>query len=236
MNLTQFKEQWRNTQDVNQHININFSDLTNKTPFLKEHRDWVESKIFGFGERSFHWLHKIIVDEMPERFKFLEVGGFRMQVVSLYKLLANHVGKHVTRYCVSPMSSMGGHWESDYFADSELIHAQFGLDHDYILYHGSSIDEKIIDDAKMTAPYEVVYIDGGHSYPVVYVDIREYSEMVKPGGYLVVDDCSNNLNMWPGCFAGIADVSRAVDEYMNNNTSFEHIGAVMHNRVWRRKA
>lgn len=235
MTLQDLKDVWRNSDYVNKGIHEAFVQKTNSTPELKAHRDWVEQNIFGFGERSFHWLHQIVVNEMPETFKFLEIGGFRMQVVSLYQILADKAGKKVDRYCVSPMSGMDGHWESDYFADSKRIHDQFNIPNDYKLFHGSSTDSAIIAETSASAPYDVVYIDGGHTYEVVKSDLENYVKLVKPGGYLIIDDCSNNLQMWPGCFPGIASVSRAVDEFMPAQTDFEHIGAVMHNRIWKRK-
>ena len=240
MNLTDLKEAWRNDAYVNKGIHDRFKALVEADGELNAHRQWVESHIFGFGEKAFHWLHKIVVDEMPESFSFLEIGGFRMQVVTLYALLARRSNRTVSRFCVSPMNTtnVGGvpFWESDYFSDSISIHSAFSLVNDYKLFHGLSTDPEIFAAAAMSSPYDVVYIDGGHDYPTVKADMQNYTQLVKPGGYLIVDDCSNNLKMWPGCFPGIYSVSKAVDEFMSTQNDFEHLGAVMHNRIWKRKA
>lgn len=238
--LTDLKNSWVNSRDINEGINVDFTSYVNRDPELKAHRDWVESHIFGFGERSFHWLHKIVVDEMPQSFSFLEIGGFRMQVVSLYELLAKRTNRHVDRYCVSPMDStnkgFSPHWESDYAKDSVTIHEAFDLKHDYKLFHGLSTNVSIQVEATLASPYDVVYIDGGHDAETVRSDMKIFARLVKPGGYLICDDCSNGLKLWPGAFPGIISVSIEVDNYMDANASeWEHIGAVMHNRIWRKK-
>lgn len=234
-----FKD-WINTSEVNKYFNDVFTSNVNNDPELKAHRDWVESHIFGFGERSFHWLHKIVVDEMPQSFKFLEIGGFRMQVVSLYEILSKRTGRHVDRFCVSPMDStnkgFAPHWESNYDQDSVTIHEAFDLAHDYKLFRGLSTDDTIKAAAFRHGPYDIVYVDGGHDSETVRSDMEHYTRLVKPGGYLICDDCSNGLKLWPGAFPGIISVSIEVDNYMDAHASeWEHVGAVMHNRIWKRK-
>lgn len=240
MNLTEFKTAWKNTSEMNKEIDLTFRYYVDRDIELKSHRDWVESHIFGFGERSFHWLHKIVVDEMPQTFSFLEIGGFRMQVVSLYELLAKRTNRRVVRFCISPMDStnkgFAPHWESNYEQDSVTIHEAFDLAHNYILFKGLSTDQEITSKARLDNPFDIVYIDGGHDAETVRYDMNHYADMVKPGGYLICDDCSNGLNLWPGAFPGIISVSIEVDNYMDQHaTEWEHIGAVMHNRIWRKK-
>jgi hypothetical protein len=88
--------------------------------------------------------------------------------------------------------------------------------------------------AENGAPYNIVYIDGGHDSDTVCFDMAHYTDMVKAGGYLICDDCSNGLKMWPGSFPGIMSVSIEVDTYMAKRKDFIHLGAVMHNRIWKR--
>lgn len=237
MTLQDLKTDWKNIPAVNKSINDTFTALVDADPELCAHRDWVQSHIFGFGERSFHWLHKIVVDEMPQQFIFMEIGGFRMQVVSLYQLLADRTGRIVDRTVISPMNTtnVGGtpFWESDYFKDSDTMHDAFNLSKGYVLIHGLST----LPGSVMAAPKKVnvFYLDGGHDFETVYFDLTNYAPNVVQGGYLICDDCSNGLNMWPGCFPGILTVSMAVDQYMYEHKSeWEHIGAVMHNRIWKR--
>ncbi len=84
----------------------------------------------------------------------------------------------------------------------------------------------------------LAFIDGGHSYETTRSDIEVYSPYVIPGGFLVIDDSANRFAYPWGYFSGIASVSKAVDHCLppgTPNDQWEHIGAVVHNRIWRKK-
>ena len=174
---------------------------------------------------------------MPNDFKFLEIGVFRSQVLSLYKLLADISKKKVVRYGVSPMDSSDGHWDSDYFADAVTIHQQFNLKKDYTIYHGSSTDAKIIEKSKSAEQYDILYIDGGHTFDIVQSDLANYPQMIKEGGYLLIDDACNDMNQPWGFFQGIEPVTRAVLEWEKTDIGqeFEFVFNVVHNRLYKRK-
>lgn len=233
MSLQDVKNIWIDNPETHKAINKDFIEKVNSIPELKAHRDWVESNIFGFGERSFLWLHKLIVDEMPADFSFMEIGVFRGAILSLYKLLADMQGKKVTRYGVTPLDGSDGHWDSDYKKDIETIHDQFNLTKDYKILHGLSTDTEIIKEAQAVAPLDILYIDGGHTYDVVKSDLEHYLPLVKSGGYLIVDDCANEMKMPFGFFQGIEPVTRAVNEVLPNS-KFEFLFNVVHNKIFRR--
>jgi cephalosporin hydroxylase len=174
---------------------------------------------------------------MPNEFKFLEIGVFRGQVLSLYRLLADMSGKKAVRYGVSPMDSSDGHWDSDYFADAVTIHQQFNLKKDYTIYHGSSTDKNIIEKAQSTTPYDILYIDGGHTFDIVQSDLASYPQMIKKGGYLLIDDACNDMNQPWGYFQGIQPVTDAVLEWEKTEIGkeFEFIFNVVHNRLYIKK-
>lgn len=236
-NLVELSSEWVDNPEFHQYIHEIFTKYMEDNPKLREHRFWVKSNHFGFGEDSFHWLHKLIVDEMPDSFKFLEIGVFRAQTLSLYRLLADMAGKKVQRFGVSPMDSSDGHWESDYFYDVAKLHQHFNIKKDYSIYHGSSTDAKIIEKAKETAPYDILYIDGGHTREVVDSDLLHYSPLVKKGGYLLIDDACNDFKMFFGYFQGIQPVTDAVLEWEKTEIGqeFEFVFNVVHNRLYRRK-
>jgi hypothetical protein len=236
MNLKEYAKEWKDSPEYHKEINDTFIGFVNDNPKLKAHRDFVEGNAFGFGERSFHWLHKLLVDEMPNEFKFLEIGVFRGQVLSLYRLLADMSGKKVIRYGVSPMDSSDGHWDSDYFADAVTIHQQFNLKKDYTIYHGSSTDKNIIEKAQSTTPYDILYIDGGHTFDIVQSDLASYPQMIKKGGYLLIDDACNDMNQPWGYFQGIQPVTDAVLQWEKTEIGkeFEFIFNVVHNRLYKR--
>lgn len=108
MSIAELQKNWKNVADYHKVLNESFVAEVNNCPKLKAHRDFVEQNIFGFGERSFHWLHRLIVDEMPVNFSLMEIGVFKGQILSLYKMLAHNAGKNVTRYGVTPLSTAGG--------------------------------------------------------------------------------------------------------------------------------
>lgn len=237
MTLKEYSQDWVDTPEFHSLINDSFIGFVNNTPQLNEHRGFVEDNIMGFGERSFYWLHKLIVDEMPDNFKFLEIGVFRAQILSLYRILADMSGKKVTRYGVSPMDSSGIGWEGDYFADVARLHQQFNTKQDYTIYHGSSTDAKIIAKSQETAPYDMLFIDGSHEYEDVVSDLKHYAPLVKSGGYLLVDDAANRLHMEFGFFQGIQPVSDALYEWEQTELGkeFEFVFSVVHNMLFRRK-
>lgn len=234
MSLTQYKKDWVDVPSRHEVVHNEFISNVNKNELLKSHRDFVEQNAFGFGERSFHWLWKLIVDEMPNEFSFLEIGVFRGQVLSLIELLAKETDKKATRYGVTPLDNSDGHWDSDYAKDIQIIHNRFSLSKDFTIYHGLSTNEIIIEQAKSTAPYDIVYVDGGHTYEVATSDLRHYPDMVKIGGLFVVDDSCNDLKMPFGFFQGIEDVTKATLEW--ENSKFEFQFNVVHNRIYKRIA
>jgi hypothetical protein len=56
---------------------------------------------------------------------------------------------------------------------------------------------------------EMIYIDAGHEYESVYRDIKQYWELMTPGGVMVLDD----FNSWPG-------VTKAVYQFAYENDLF----------------
>ena len=232
MNIKQITETYKEPDlPFQSWVNETFRDKVNETPELKELRDWVEANIFGFGERSFYWLWKLIVDEMPEKFTMLEIGVFRGQTLALVKLLAKMTGKEVKVYGVTPLDNTDGHWESEYYEDIKRIHREFKLDMPFII-EGLSTDPRVIDDVKYLEPFDIVYIDGGHTYDVVKSDMATYAKMAKT--YLVVDDCCNNIPMPSGYFTGIESVTKAVNEWESTQTEFELMFNVVHNKLYKK--
>lgn len=226
MTLTETIQIWKDEESIHRYINERFTACVNGDEKLKEYRDWIESKIFGFGERSFLWMWKTLIDRLPHDFDFLEVGVFRGQILGLIRLLSPTA--YITG--ITPLDSTGGHWESDYEADIKLLHNTFKLKQPFII-KGLSTDPDVI--TKANKPYDIVYIDGGHEYEVVRQDIHNYSKMVRPGGYLVIDDCANKYNLPAGYFKGIETVSRAVDEVLPND-EFMELFSVVHNRIFKK--
>lgn len=235
--LAELQAAWKDTPDSHKEIRDAFDARVNGVEELNAHRTFVENHVFGFGERSFHWLWHLIVKEMPEKFTFLEIGVLKGQTLSLVEMLAKMQGKKATRYGVTPLSTEGDVWESDYESDIRLLHDQFGIEKSYKILKGLSEDPEIIKQAKKLQ-LDILYIDGGHEERHITNDIVNYAPLVKKGGYMVIDDCCNTFQMPWGFFQGIESVTRVVDALLpprTANEDWEFIGSVVHNRVYRRK-
>jgi len=234
MTLKELTEGWVDTPEWHEKVNNELIERVNSCQYLKEHRDFVEQNAFGFGERSFHWFWHELIKEMPEYFTFLEIGIFRGASLSLIELISNEQNKTCSRSGVSPLDSTDGHWESDYEKDIRTIHSRFNINQCYCIFKGLSTDNRFMRCAYDGSPYDIVYIDGGHTYEVITSDLRHYPNMVNVGGYLVVDDACNDLHMPWGFFQGIDAVTQAVKEWENPNFEFQF--NVVHLRVYKRVA
>lgn len=229
MTLQDLKNEWEDTKEFHRHINELFKSLVNEYPILKEHRDFVEANVYGFGERSFYWLWKILLDDLSDSPNLLEIGVFRGQILSLWRILkpdANIFG-------VSPLDNSGGLWDSDYEEDIRNIHNNFRL-RQPIIFKGLSQDINIIQEVQ-NKWYNVVYIDGGHDYETVMNDLINYASQVKTGGYLVIDDANCDMNMEFGYFQGIQSVTDAKIKYMSTtDEKWEFIGSVVHLAIYKK--
>ncbi len=233
---------YQDTEEEAKRLVETFGQLVNETHWLAAHRDFAE-KGYGCGDRSFHWLWHLLVGEMPPQFKFLEVGVYKGQILSLVQLLANQWGKEAAITGVTMLSDFSGskgefpkYEDRDYFTDIMTFHETFGLNFDPAqLIVGDSTADWVIDRAKSRAPFDLVYIDGSHEYEYVRADIEHYAPLVKPGGFLVMDDAACDCKQPWGFFQGIEPVTRATREMIGTNPLWEHVLTVMHNRVFRRK-
>jgi hypothetical protein len=223
--LNEAASQWQDTPEAHKRMHDEMVRLVNDTMELKEYRDWIEAKIFGFGERSFLWMWKLILQELPPDAKLLEIGVFRGQVLGLWRMLA----PDADIAGITPLDSSDGHWESDYAADIKYLHETFKLPQPRIV-KGLSTDDFVKEQIGM---YDVIYIDGGHTYEVARHDVYYFSSHVKLGGYLVIDDCANRYRLPDGMFKGIEPVSRAVDELLPNGY-YKEVLSVVHNRIFKR--
>ena len=216
-------------------------------------RKWILANKHGYGETQFYWMWNLIVKELPQNFKFLEIGVYRGQIPCLATLLARRYGISGTMYGVTTLSTIG-------FGDTHPGNPDFANDiaktfdfakqptNNFKLIHGNSMDEDVIYTTSLESPFDLVYIDGGHEYDTVISDIKHYAEMIEVGGLLVIDDASCNLNLplaanehsyrfvernehWS---KGLEEVTQAVEDTAAKDDKFKELFAIGHNRVWRR--
>jgi hypothetical protein len=222
-----------------------FYSAVDRDPQLKAHRDFVEQNNFGFGDRPFHWMWNLVVQALPPDFKFLEIGVFQGQIISLVSMLSKRYDKPGRVFALTPLKPVGDSFcqyiDVDYRKRIEMLYTQFNLDPASVtFYEGVSSDELVIAQAQQNSPYNAIYIDGGHDYETVVNDIEIFSGMLATNGLLIMDDSADHLNIPDGLiplnWRGILDVSNAVRDKLESNQQFNHIFSCGHNRIWQKIA
>ena len=235
--LQYYAERMEDNDEYALAIKNTLTDAVNNNSLLKLHRDYVERLAYGFGERAFHYVWKMLVDEMPDDFSFLEIGVYKGQVLTLMKMLAIVAEKEASITGITMLSAFGGDQttfpESDYAYDIAHFHRHFAIPQPKLIV-GDSTSQDVHNKAAAYGPYDIVYIDGCHDYDFAYKDLEFYRELVKPGGYLVVDDCCCRKHEPWGFFQGIEGVCQAVSSTVELDPRFEELMWVVHLRVWRR--
>lgn len=251
---------YRNTAEENDRLHRTLDAMTWADPLLAGHRRHVEEHQLGYGDPAFHTLWRLLLQAAAARFgtvRALEIGVYKGQVISLWSLLAR---EHRLAVRVSALSPLQGqpmprsrvlnklrHWFSpgfrekvasgnfyptdDYAGVIRALFAKYALDFDQVTLHrGYSTDPALL--ARLAGErYEIIYVDGDHTYAGALHDFRRFGPKVVPGGWLVADDAGCEL---PGTifWKGHASVSRAVRELPA--LGFTNVLNVGHNRVYQR--
>lgn len=242
----QYYREMGDTPITHSYIFRSFFELVNIDPELKKHRDIVEQQNLGYGDRPYTFLWKLIVEQLPVGFKFLEIGIFKGATISLVSLLNKRYNKNGQIYGITPLNP-----SDDEFSKhdpncnyEECIQMQYylnGLDlKDTTIIEGLSNDPKVLETTfKLIDGLDALYIDGNHDYPVVVNDIRQYTPLLKSGGLLVMDDACLDLQIPDGLirmnWKGMESVTKAVREELHSNENFEFIFSCGHNKVFRKK-
>lgn len=262
--LEDYIKNYQNTAEHNDYVWEHFKDLVNQTPILKSHRDYVEEKQAGFGDRSFHYMWYLLLKHLKQKqddVSLLEIGVFKGQVISLWALVSKEIGLNAAITGISPLEGNypnnsffrnyyfrklmsyiipsikrdfadgNIHIQEDFLGHIKLMFKNSDLDFDQInLIKGYSNDENVVSQVK-DKTFDMVYIDGDHSYKVCKEDIDNYAKLIKPNGFLIMDDASNLI---PGTkfFKGIMEVSKACEEI--DTSVFKNVLNVGHNRVYQK--
>lgn len=246
-------EDYENTTDYNDEVWIRFANLTNAVPGLRIHRDYVEANEWGFGDRSFHMMWAILLDDIRRGRKCiqaLEIGVFKGQVLSLWHLIGRLLGVDVHSVGISPFRgseaekgsettldelrrAQSYYEDSDYYQDVLQIFRDFALNTGHVsLLPGLSQDDDVVRQISNRV-FDIVYIDGDHRLASVRHDLKTFQRFVRLGGYLVVDDAALDL---PGSifWKGLPSVTTALSEL--DWSVFQNKFNVGHNRVFQRIA
>jgi hypothetical protein len=211
------------------------NNVKNISILEKQHNDTP-----GFGELSFSWSWYLLVKSMPQDFTFLEIGVYKGRVLALIQLLAMLFNKNAKIYGVTPLDGEATDKYSEYQNCDYLtaIKKSYSIcnqsfENSFII-KGYSQEKHTIEKAKENLPFDMIFIDGCHDYEIVVQDIKNYSEMLKVNGYLVLDDASLYITNPYGTFLGHPDVGKAIQDNIENNPQFTHLYAIGHNRVWKK--
>ena len=171
----------------NENLDEVYQNLLNEfynDSILLNHRTHIEENNLGYGEKPFHVIWREIVNSQPKKFKFLEIGVYKGQVLSLVKLLSNLKNKECEFYGVTPLSNVGDKYSKiydvvDYSLTIETLFKKFNLEFDLNtnIINGSSVEEDIKNKIKQLGIFDVVYIDGCHDYDCVVSDILLIKEI-----------------------------------------------------------
>jgi len=235
---------YRDEPDVHRAIYDYLDSFVKGLPFLYTHRQWVEQNHWGMGDACFWGLWYFLLQQMPYNVSFLEIGVHKGAILSLVGMLQARANRDPQIVGITPLDGTGmtDQMSENYLEDIYHIHDHFNLKHPIII-KGLSQDSKVIESAVDLSPFDIIYIDGGHSFDEAKTDIENYAPMVRPGGYLVMDDASYYLHLPPAEIAptlrywpGLADVSLAVKVTLEHgNMPFKECFAVGHLRIWRKE-
>jgi hypothetical protein len=201
---------------------------------MREHRRYFASHRRGFGEDAFHSMWFLLFQEIRPA-SALEIGVYRGQTITLWKLLSHYFGFECHVGCVSPFTTAGdtvSRYEEqiDYQKDTVRNHQHFGLNLPEICPYDSTTPEaqRFISGRR----WDVIYIDGNHNYSVARQDWDLCAAALAPRGVIVLDDSALGTEYSPPCFAtaGHPGPSQVASEI--ELPRFEEIISVGHNRAF----
>jgi len=257
--LEQEVARYQNNAAYNDALHRRFTSLTTADQLLRCHRQYIETNSLGFGDDAFHYMWDLIVEHssrVPSP-KYLEIGVYKGQVVSLWLLLLGRLERSarvfaLSPFCGNPMPSsflarqiswclsprfremkrsLNFYADEDYESICAGLFEQFDIDWSSVTkWRGHSSDPDLRALAQ-THEFDIVYIDGDHTYQGALGDLDFYAPLLRTGGILVVDDSGYGL---PGesFWKGFPSVSKAVK--ILRPDKFHNILNVGHNRVFER--
>lgn len=165
-------------------------------------------------------------------FRMLEIGTlFGVGFIGLWDLWSNFFpSTHLT--LIDPMESYHSQGTKDPVTGIpiswEILQRNLRLaqvpEESVTLLRGNSGDPEILERARRCR-YDLILLDGDHSFEGVARDFKAYRDLVEVDGFLVFDDYGHPG--WPG-------VKEAVDQLVVPNKSFEQVGVGWTTAVFRR--
>ena len=167
-------------------------------PELIKHREFFEKERRGFGERAFHsawyWLFLSLYSKrVGEPLNLLEIGVYRGQTITLWALIGRALDLKMNVLGLSPFEPAGdsvSKYDNISYCEDVVSNARaFDVEESISLVkaYSNTIEGK---KAIISTPWDLIYIDGSHDYPIVKGDYRNAIQGLRQGGFLVMDDSS----------------------------------------------
>jgi hypothetical protein len=241
IDFEKYSTEWKNENDYNEFIYTSFEKEVDLHGSLLEHYKIITKYKLAYGEKAFMYLWPLIVSQIPDGGKFLEIGVYKGSILALTQLCAKELNISLTSFGLTPLSNIGDKYSiykrGDYGSDISFLYHKLELSlNNTTIIKGLSTDKIVQDSAKKESPFDAVYIDGGHDYDTVINDIDFTDLILKPGGLLIMDDASSllNLNSKPNRFSGHPEVAYAIRDNLDKRSNYIHLFACGHNRVWKK--
>jgi len=205
---------------------------------LRIHRRYFQERRRGFGEDAFHVMWWMLFRELrPAR--FLEIGVYRGQALSLASLLQRELKIEGSVVGVSPFAASGDavsqyREDLDYLADTRSNFRHFSLPEPQLVRAYST--DPVAAARIHLNQWDAIYIDGNHDYEIARADWELCAANIRLKGVIVLDDSALGSTYRPPAFAtaGHPGPSRVADEIGSGN--FTEVLRVGHNRVFQRIA
>ncbi|WP_202307487.1 FkbM family methyltransferase [Mesorhizobium sp. L-8-10] len=161
----------------------------------------------------------------------LEIGTlFGIGAAAVYEAATN-VSERVHLTVIDPLDGYYGPGKPDLLTgarvDETTLRQNWSLagipEKDYTIIKHFSTDPVHAIEAARKREYDVLIIDGDHSFDGVKFDFENYAPMVRPGGYILFDDY--DVPEWP-------DIKRYVDNEIAGRAYLHHIGAAFRTAVF----
>lgn len=253
---------YRNDAETNDAVHRIFTEETASVAYLAEHRAHVEANKLGFGDPAFHAMWRSLLLHLATertRPRTLEIGVFKGQVLSLWALIAAREGLSLNISAVTPLAgqplppsvwSRRWRWlinpsfraacragnfypDEDYGGIVRSLFERFDVRFDDVVLHRGFTTDAAVRGALSEQEFDLIYIDGDHTFEGATADVNWFAPKVSQGGFLVMDDSSYFLP-GTGFWKGYESVSRAAE--LVPALGFENVLNVGHNRIFCRKS
>ena len=198
--------------------------------------------IGGISQNSWYPMWGILIREIDIE-NFLDLGVHVGQFSILPALLGKRHNKEFNVHMVSPFNGTGDKYseyeQKDYIQILEEVVVDLmdvTAKHMFHPHVGLSQETRIQNELS-DMRFDLMYIDGSHEYEMVKQDIEFYVfKLLRPGGIAIFDDANFYVpyRRPPWERQGYRDVVRAVTEMMGDNSEFEFLFNLTHNRIFRR--